>query len=53
MFAYVWLETDFAKASNQIASTVNQNLSQQAYFEGIMKIHLFADGCGGKIKTRL
>ncbi|KAJ8888732.1 hypothetical protein PR048_008224 [Dryococelus australis] len=44
MFAYAWLETDFTKSSNQIASTVHQNLSQQAYFEGITNICLFADG---------
>ena len=52
---FAWLETEFAKASNQIASAIHHNLSQQADFEGITKIRLFADGCGGqnKNKTRI
>lgn len=48
LFVYTWLETDFVKSLSQIASAIHQNLSQQADFEDIMKICLFADRCGGQ-----
>lgn len=49
-FAYVWLEHDFAKSSNEIASAVFHRLNETDLTD-VYKIVLFADGCGGQNKN--
>lgn len=50
-FSYLWTENEYAKGSSQIASSVYHRL-QNSSLEGIKKIKLFSDGCGGQNKNR-
>lgn len=47
VFAYTWMEHEFCKESNQIASAVFHCLSQMNLSE-YKSIRLCADGCGGQ-----
>lgn len=49
--SYVWLETEYCKNSNVVASAVYNRLLENDFKEGTTKILLFADGCGGQNKN--
>lgn len=49
--SYVWLETEYCKNSNVIASAVYNTLIKHDFKEGTNKVLLFADGCGGQNKN--
>lgn len=50
-FSYLWLENEYPKGSNQITSAVYHRLIQTS-FNGISKLKLFSDGCGGQNKNK-
>nr|CAH7713349.1 unnamed protein product [Callosobruchus chinensis] len=49
--SYVWLENEFAKNSNAIASGIYNVLINQDFPKNVNKINFFADGCGGQNKN--
>ncbi|XP_050310860.1 uncharacterized protein LOC126746594 [Anthonomus grandis grandis] len=48
VFLYTWMEHEFHKGSNEIASAVFHCLSDLINMSGYSKIRLCADGCGGQ-----
>ncbi|XP_050542186.1 uncharacterized protein LOC126907768 [Daktulosphaira vitifoliae] len=51
-FMYLWLETDYKKGSNEIASFVYHCL-KNTNLMNIHTIRLFSDGCGGQNKNQV
>jgi hypothetical protein len=51
--SYVWVESQYAKNSNVIASAVHHTLVTHTFQETVEKIHLFADGCDGQNKNSI
>lgn len=49
--AYVWLENEFPKGSNEIASCVLHSLQNSDIPEEVTTIRLVCDGCGGQNKN--
>ncbi|CAH1994173.1 unnamed protein product [Acanthoscelides obtectus] len=49
--SYVWLEHEYPKNSNAIASAVHETLIKFNFGAQIEEVHLFADGCGGQNKN--
>lgn len=52
VFSYVWLENDYKKGSNEIASAVYHQLKATDLTD-IRTIKLIADGCGGQNKNSM
>lgn len=50
--AYIWLETDWPKGSNQITSAVHRRLSSSD-LTGLHTILLASEGCGGQNKNKI
>lgn len=48
VFCFTWMEHEFHKSSNEIASAVFHTLSTYCDLSKYSKIRLFADGCGGQ-----
>ncbi|XP_063219455.1 uncharacterized protein LOC134545805 [Bacillus rossius redtenbacheri] len=51
-FSYVWLEDEYKKGSNQIASALHHQLLS-ADLTNYKSIKLVADGCGGQNKNKI
>jgi hypothetical protein len=52
VFSYIWLENEFKKGSNQIASAVYHRL-KSTDLTGIRIVKLVSDGCGGQNKNSM
>lgn len=52
VFSYVWMEHEFAKGANQIASAVYHRL-KATDFTQYKKIKLCSDGCGGQNRNSI
>lgn len=51
VYIYNWLENEFPKGCNEIASSVFHNLKTVPIPPNVTKVRLFADGCGGQNKN--